>query len=62
MSKEVTFEEIETARNQIAQIISLHGEKYLPIFERLDNEYNARKAQQALLTKAKEIANGINED
>ena len=59
MSEHVTFEELARARVQIAQIINTYGEKYLPIFERLDNEYNQRKAQQDLLTKARNISNSL---
>ena len=53
---EPSIEQIEEARNVCAKVIAMHGEKYLPIFERLDNELHQRKKQDCLLQKALKIA------
>ena len=52
---EPTLEEIIHARNECAQIITLQGKKYLPIFERLENEISKRREQNKLLEKALKI-------
>lgn len=58
MSK-LTIDEIREARDKCALIISKYGEKYLPIFERLDNELEMRERQQILLQKALKISTQI---
>ena len=49
---EPTIEQIIEARNQCAEIIALHGEKFLPIFERLENEIAIRQKKQELLVES----------
>ena len=56
---EPTIEQIIEARNQCAEIIALHGEKFLPIFERLENEIAIRQKKQELLNKALYISSKI---
>ena len=41
---------------QSAHIVSRYGDKYLPIFERLELEYQNSLNKNALLTKAEKIA------
>lgn len=41
---------------QSAHIVSRYGDKYLPIFERLEQEYQNSLNKNALLTKADKIA------
>jgi hypothetical protein len=41
---------------QSAHIVSRYGDKYLPIFERLEEEYNLCRKKDALLTKAQSIS------
>lgn len=41
----------------MANIITEHGEDYLPIFERLLNELEDHMAKRKLLSKAFEISN-----
>lgn len=41
---------------QAAHIVSRYGDKYLPIFERLELEYQNSLEKNALLTKAEKIA------
>lgn len=48
--------DLRKAYIQSAHIISKHGEKYLPIFERVEREYKNAVERDALLTKAKNIA------
>ncbi|MCG8483566.1 MAG: hypothetical protein MJA31_09685 [Clostridia bacterium] len=56
---EPTKEEIIAARDRCAQIIALYGERYLPIFERLENEIALLEQQQVLLKKAICLGNKI---
>ncbi len=49
---EPPLNQIIKARNQCAEIIALYGEKFLPIFERLENEIAIREERQRLLDKA----------
>ena len=50
-----TLDEIIIARNRCAKLIAQYGEKYLPIFERLENEIEERKKYGALLDRALKI-------
>lgn len=52
-----SLDEIVSARNRCAQIIALYGERYLPIFERLENEIELRMNRQNLLERAIAIHN-----
>lgn len=47
---------VEQARIFIAELISQGYDCYLPIFERLDAEYEKIQAQQTLLDKARALA------
>lgn len=49
---EPTLERIIEARNRCAEIIAKYGDRYLPIFERLENEIATQKEKQKLLNKA----------
>ena len=42
MSHTVSDEELRKAYEVAAKVVALHGETYLPIFERLEREYEAR--------------------
>lgn len=39
----VSYKQLKKAYLQAAKIVALHGEKYLPIFERLEKEYKKNK-------------------
>ncbi len=52
----VTDEMLERAYTIIAKIIRDHGDKYLPIFKRIHEEREARKANQDLKDIALQIA------
>jgi len=56
MNKEITLQDIEEARDRCATIIYHQGEQYLPIFERLEQEIEARKKQDRLLERVHKIA------
>ncbi|MEW8332985.1 MAG: hypothetical protein AB2692_18770 [Candidatus Thiodiazotropha sp.] len=47
---------IETAYIQAAKIVSKYGEKYLPIFERLENELHERRKRSAIIKRVYEVA------
>jgi len=54
--KEPTLKEIMDARDKCAIIIAKYGERYLPIFERLEKEIKIRMERQKCLDKALKIA------
>ena len=54
-----TEKHIEAAMVLAARIVALHGEIYLPIFERLDKELTAARAEATLMDRAIEIAREI---
>ncbi len=49
------LDQIIAARNECARIIALHGDKYLPIFERLEKEITKHEQHNKLLMKAMKI-------
>lgn len=51
-----SIEELEAYRAQAAQIVACYGERYLPIFERLDREVESRRAT---IDKALQIAASV---
>jgi|GEM_PF-2690677 len=53
--QEPTLDEIITARNECAKIIATHGEQFLPIFERLEEEIELRKKRVESLNRAIQI-------
>jgi len=48
----VSEREIELALHSVAQLVSSHGDKYWPIFERLENELEKRRSRSRRLTNA----------
>ncbi|MGH1378972.1 MAG: hypothetical protein ACRBB3_09150 [Alphaproteobacteria bacterium] len=52
----ITPIEIRKAYNQIAKIIAIHGEKYLPLFRRLHTEIIKHREKNELLDIAKSIS------
>lgn len=53
---ELTNDDIQEAYKKMAIIVSLHGEKYLPLFNRMHQLVQARKADCALLVIAQKLA------
>ena len=56
MTKEISFSELKKAYLQSANIVAVYGERYLPIFERLEKEYKNRKQKDDILTRAISIS------
>tara|TARA_R110002095_G_scaffold200464_1_gene180725 strand:- start:96 stop:458 length:363 start_codon:yes stop_codon:yes gene_type:complete len=52
----IKLNEIQEAYEHLAKLISIYGDKYLPIFERLHSEISKRKSKNELLNIAKSIA------
>lgn len=55
----VTDEMLEKAYSIMAKIIRDHGDKYLPIFKRLHEERELRKAKQDLKNIALQVAQNM---
>ena len=55
MQDPITLDRLIDARDRCAKIIVEYGDKYLPIFERLENEIENRRNQKNLLNRALEI-------
>jgi hypothetical protein len=58
---EVSDDLVEEAYTAIASIVKTHGEKYLPLFERLHRERQKRVQQRDLMRVALEVANSHSE-
>ena len=56
----VTNEMLDAAYIIIARIITEHGDKYLPIFKRLHEEKQQRKADADLKAIALQVLSGTN--
>ena len=56
MKKNISEMNIKNAYIQAAHIVAKYGTKYLPIFERLEQELNERKNQSAVEKRALQIA------
>ncbi|MFL0801420.1 MAG: hypothetical protein K6L80_13290 [Agarilytica sp.] len=56
MSDQLSLEQIKRAYHQAAKIVARYGDKYLPIFERLEKEYQSRKDKVKTLNRAIKIA------
>lgn len=52
----VSDEEVEKAYKIMAAVIRDHGDKYLPVFQRLHEEYEQRKAKRDLKNLALQVA------
>ncbi len=52
----VSFVDLRSAYEIAASMVAKHGDKYLPIFERLDKEIQTRKQQEHIKAKALEVA------
>jgi len=54
--KPVTYERLVKARATLATIIETHGDRYWPLFERLDEECAQYEKRNERLATAKKIA------
>tara|TARA_R110002020_G_scaffold145584_4_gene319030 strand:- start:7592 stop:7777 length:186 start_codon:yes stop_codon:yes gene_type:complete len=48
----VSEQEIEAALHSVAQLVNAYGDKYWPIFERLEDELDKRRSRSLRLTEA----------
>ncbi len=53
--EDITLEDIILTYNIIAKIVTIYGDKYLPIFERLHHEIEKRKIKNKMLKLARNI-------
>ena len=56
MSDQLSLAQIKRAYHQAAKIVARYGDKSLPIFERLEKEYQNRKDKVKTLKRAIKIA------
>lgn len=56
MSNEVSDKDLKKAFEVAAKVVAKYGETYLPIFERLEQEYQSRKETKKVLERALTIA------
>lgn len=54
LHQNVSDKEIEAALNSVAQLVSTYGDKYWPIFERLEEELKNRRSKSVRLARALE--------
>lgn len=50
-SDHISQQDIEAALQSVAQLIEAHGEKYWPVFERLENELAERRSRSQRLRR-----------
>ena len=48
----VSDKEIEVALHSVAQLVNVYGEKYWPIFDRLEEELDKRRSKSKRLAEA----------
>ena len=51
-NNKVSESELEAALQSVAQLVNSYGDKYWPIFERLENELDDRRSKSKRLTDA----------
>ena len=52
VNDKVSEKELEAAFHSVAQLVNSYGDKYWPIFERLENELDYRRSKSKRLTSA----------
>jgi len=52
VNHKVSERELEAALHSVAQLVNSYGDKYWPIFERLENELDYRRSKSKRLTNA----------
>ena len=53
----ISDNDLKKAYLQAAKVVAEHGEKYLPIFERMQEEYQIQQKKSALIKRAVSLAN-----
>ena len=56
LRKSVGVKRLERALRVMAKIVALHGDVYLPLFERLEKELFAARKQEALRKRALKLS------
>ena len=56
MRKSVQVKKLERALRVMAKIVTLHGDVYLPLFERLEKELLAARKQEVLHKRALKLS------
>lgn len=51
-NNKISERELEVALLSVAQLVNSYGDKYWPIFERLENELDYRRSKSKRLTNA----------
>ena len=51
LNQHVSDKEIEAALHSVAQLVNVYGDKYWPIFERLEEELDKRRSKSKRLTQ-----------
>lgn len=51
-TNKISEKELEAALHSVAKLVASHGDKYWPIFERLENELVDRRSRSKRLTNA----------
>ena len=51
-NNKVSDRELEAALQSVAQLVNFYGDKYWPIFERLENELDDRRSKSKRLNSA----------
>ena len=51
-NNKISERELEAALQSVAQLVNSYGDKYWPIFERLENELDYRRSKSKRLTNA----------
>ena len=59
MSETVSDDELKKAYETAALVVTKYGDKYLPIFERLEREYEARMQNKKAMDRAKAITQNL---
>jgi len=54
LKQHVTDKEVEAALQSVAQLVNIYGDKYWPVFERLEDELERRKSKTTRLIQALE--------
>ena len=55
-STDIQEHHVDECRLIVAAVIDLFGERYLPLFERLDEERHLYRSKKSLIKRAKELA------
>ena len=60
-NRDISSEDLKIAYHQAAKLVAEHGEKYLPIFERLEKEMHNMQNKEAAIKRALEVATNVKE-